>query len=191
MGARATRITFLPVQTRKKALSMSARSSGATRSPFREERPRSVASALGAQRPGMYLPAPCRGHPRAYLTKVAGLLVLRLDRASVNVRRITTLLECAFENPIVASAKARCCREDLGCTSMKHCTIQVCEWIASERIKQLRTSRDPSTSVEDLFPCRPAATTRPVMFVQPLSPRNKCISQNSDGRTPSGRVGRS
>ena len=73
-----------------------------------------------------------------------------LKRGICERRHVTTLMECAFDNKIVSSAKARYCREDLGCTSMKHCTYpKVCEWIARERIKQLRTSKPvwKSTSV--------------------------------------------
>ena len=77
-------------------------------------------------------------------------------------------MECAFENPIVASAKARYCCEDLGVTKMQHATYpKVCEWIARERIKQLRTSKPFGTSGDGSSPCLLVVIIRHVTCVVP------------------------
>jgi Ca2+-binding EF-hand superfamily protein/ubiquitin-protein ligase len=89
-----------------------------------------------------------------------------LKRGICERRHVTTLMECAFENPIVASAKARYCREDLGCTKMQHSTYpKVCEWIARERIKQLRTSKRPFGDVGRRFIPLPACCDNPACNV--------------------------
>jgi Ca2+-binding EF-hand superfamily protein len=89
-----------------------------------------------------------------------------LKRGICERKHVTLLMECAFANPIVASAKARYCREDLGVTKMQHCTYpKVCEWIARERIKQVRTSKRPFGDVGRRFIPLPACCDNPACNV--------------------------
>ena len=77
----------------------------ATRSPFREERRKSVASAWRTTTPCI-LPAHTAAAidaPTLQKLRTAGR---DLKRGICERKHVTTLMECAFENPIVASAKS-------------------------------------------------------------------------------------
>lgn len=77
-------------------------------------------------------------------------------------QHVTQLMACAFENPVVASAKAAHCRNDLGCTSDIHATFPtVCSWLARERIKELRCSKRPFGDVGRRFIALPKCCANP------------------------------